>query len=381
MSKRKRLLIAHNVRRARTGGMSRIMSFIHDQFEAEGHQVEYFCAEDLPSNMQGRWARFTFPYLVSEHAVRAARKGKPYDLINVHEPAAAIVALRKRWAGYPRIVVTSHGVEQRGWHLQKDEVRLGRDSLSLKSRITYPLTSLWQSNLGLRLADHVFCLSSQDRGYLNEKFGIPAGRITRIFPAADAAYAPVATERTYEHVENLLFFGTWLKRKGISDLVAAFTVLVERHPHLGLMILGAGMPEGVVRADFPEALRGKIRCVETSTEETVAASLSAADIFVLPSLFEGTPQTLIEAMAAGMPVVTTAASGMRDVIESEHNGLLVPVRSPESIVTAVERLIADKDLRMRLGRQANADALRHYIWDVVAVPVREVYERLWEERG
>ena len=71
------------------------------------------------------------------------------------------------------MVVTSHGVEQRGWELGLEEARLGRLPLSRKSRILYPLTSLWQSRIGLRLADHVFCLSCEDRDYLSCRMGVP----------------------------------------------------------------------------------------------------------------------------------------------------------------------------------------------------------------
>src|SRR5687767_6804393 len=99
-----RILIAHNVSRARTGGMSRTMSFIHDQIEQAGHSVDYFCAEDVRPSFQGRVARFSFPLLVRGRAVAAARALKPYDIINVHEPSAAAIARYKRAAGDPIVV-------------------------------------------------------------------------------------------------------------------------------------------------------------------------------------------------------------------------------------------------------------------------------------
>jgi glycosyltransferase involved in cell wall biosynthesis len=67
---------------------------------------------------------------------------------------------------------------------------------------------------------------------------------------------------------------------------------------------------------------------------------------------------------------------MKDVIEDGRNGLLSPIRSPEAIVAAVERLLGDSALRSRLGQAARAEALQTYNWQRVAEPVREVYERL-----
>ena len=81
---------------------------------------------------------------------------------------------------------------------------------------------------------------------------------------------------------------------------------------------------------------------------------------------------------SGLPVVTTATCGMKDVIRSEENGLLIPIRSPAAIVTAIERLVGDQQLRVRLGLAARRDAMAHYTWSAVARPVRDTYERLAE---
>jgi glycosyltransferase involved in cell wall biosynthesis len=371
-----RILVAHNVPNTRRGGMSRMLCFIHDEIARDGHQVDYFCAEEVPSRMNGRWGRFTFPLLLLRRAVAAARSGQPYDIINVHEPCSAAVAVFRRMAGKPKVVVTSHGVEQRGWELGLEEARLGRTPLSLKSRIAYPLTSLWQSRIGLRHTDHVFCLSNEDRDYLSSRMGVSSERITRLFPAADPAYGAVFGERPYDAANRLLFFGSWLPRKGTRELIAAFEVLARRYPSVELLILGGGVAEEAVRASFPGDLRGRVRCARPGTEAELARELLQADVLVLPSLFEGTPQTLVESMLSGLPVITTATCGMRDVIQDGRNGLLVPMRDAEALVAAFERLRADASLRRQLGRQAHADAKDLYTWPRVAAPVRAVYEQL-----
>ena len=101
------------------------MGFIHDRVAGDGHIVEEFTADDAPGYARGRWDRFGFPWAVYRHALKAHRLGRGYDLINVHEPCAAVVVGLKRRLGHPVIVVTSHGVEQRGWELALEELRLG----------------------------------------------------------------------------------------------------------------------------------------------------------------------------------------------------------------------------------------------------------------
>jgi len=219
-------------------------------------------------------------------------------------------------------------------------------------------------------------LNEEDKNHLVRRFAIPRQRVTRIFPAADAAYAGAAKQRNYETARHLVFFGTWLPRKGSADMVTAFSTLADRYPNLHLSVLGAGSPSEAVLSAFPEALRRRVACPSSRAPAELAAHLATADVFILPSLFEGTPLTLVEAMLSGLPVVTTATCGMRDVIQHGSNGLLIPLRSPHAIVSTVERLLSDAQLRSRLGRQAHADAVEHYTWDKVALPVRQVYREI-----
>ena len=90
------------------------MGFIHDRLESRGSQVDYYSADDVPARWRtsiGR--RFAFPFLVREAAVNAARRGAPYDIVNVHEPHALPLTFRRARAGSPAVVVTSHGLERR----------------------------------------------------------------------------------------------------------------------------------------------------------------------------------------------------------------------------------------------------------------------------
>jgi glycosyltransferase involved in cell wall biosynthesis len=116
--------------------------------------------------------------------------------------------------------------------------------------------------------------------------------------------------------------------------------------------------------------------VRSDTEEESAAVFAGADVFVLPSLFEGTPLTLIEAMMSGLPIVTTDTCGMRDVIAHERTGLLVAPRSPGALRDALERLLGDRTLRARLGQAAREEARARYTWPAAAQVVRHAYETL-----
>jgi glycosyltransferase involved in cell wall biosynthesis len=100
----------------------------------------------------------------------------------------------------------------------------------------------------------------------------------------------------------------------------------------------------------------------------------ASDAFVLSSLLEGFSSALVEAMAAGLPLVVTDAPGIRGVVTHDHEGLLVPLRSPEVMSAAMQRMVTDAGLRERLSTAGRATAER-YSWPVV----RDAYTALYRE--
>jgi glycosyltransferase involved in cell wall biosynthesis len=246
----------------------------------------------------------------------------------------------------------------------------------MKTRIAYPLTLLWQADLALRRADHIFCLNNEDRAYLATHFGRDLGDVTRIFPAANPVFGREAENRDYGRARILLFAGTWLARKGIRDLAAAFARIAATRDDILLRVLNPGVKADVVLRDFPAACRPQVEVVTAAPEAGTAEAMEQADLFVLPSRFEGTPLTMMEAMWSGLPIVSTAVCGMKDVIRHGSNGLLVGPGDSNELEKALQWMLCDGELRRKLGRQAYEDAVRSYRWSDAASVVLQAYERL-----
>jgi glycosyltransferase involved in cell wall biosynthesis len=365
-----RILVAHLVGSARTGGMSRLMGCVHDQLQAAGHDVHYLTADQVGPAVHGRWGRFAFQFLVRRAAADAARRGQPFDIVNVHEPHAAVIARVRRGLGQAAIVAMTHGVEQRGWEIA---LHHAPSRPRLQTRVTYPITSLWLSRLALRRADHVICLNTMDRDFLHHRFGIDASRVTPVTPGADPVFGDAAAGRTYESGRRLLFAGTWIPRKGVKELSRAFSRLIDRGVDLQLDILGGGSPEAHVLSDFSGPAAGRVRVLAGGGDAEIAGAMATADMFVLPSLFEGTPLTLVEAMWSGLPIVTTDTAGMRDVVDHERTGLLVPPAASQALERGIERLAADRTLRRSLGAAAHAVAVSRYTWRHAAATFETAY--------
>jgi glycosyltransferase involved in cell wall biosynthesis len=366
-----RILVAHLVSSARTGGMSRLMGRVHDLLEAAGHEIHYLTADHVGEAVQSRWGRFAFQMLVRRAAIDAERSGRPFDIVNVHEPHAAAIALFRRGLEHTAVVAMTHGLEQRGWDIARYHIH---SRPALKTRLTYPISTLWLARLALGRADHVICLNTVDRQFLHERFHIDESNITPVTPGADVVFGEAAAARNYVRGHRLLFAGTWIPRKGVKELSEAFSRLVERGVDVRLDIIGGGVPESEIRANFSGSAAGRVHALAGGGDPEIAAAMAEADVFVLPSVFEGTPLTLVEAMWSGLPIVTTATAGMRDVVAHERTGLLVPPGESAALELALERVICDSGLRRLLGTAAHTIASSRYTWNNAAAAFEAAYQ-------
>lgn len=141
------------------------------------------------------------------------------------------------------------------------------------------------------------------------------------------------------------------KRKGLSYLLAAVPRVLQTLPEARFFLVG----DGPQRQNLE--LQALDLGISTQVEflgprGDIAGLLCAFDLFVLPSLLEGMPNAVLEAMAAGVPVVATAVGGVPEFVESGHTGLLVPPASPSALADAMLRLATDVNLRRQCAHKA-----------------------------
>jgi glycosyltransferase involved in cell wall biosynthesis len=182
----------------------------------------------------------------------------------------------------------------------------------------------------------------------------------------------VAREFAEKRTIDLLFVGTWLDRKGVYYLADALPLAAKTNREIRLTVAGCGAPAEHVKEMFATEVRDRVHVVPFVKREDMPALYARHDIFVFPSLVEGMPLTLLEAMASGMPVVTTNTCGMADVVEDEVSGLLVPTANAEKLAAGIERLCQSTELRKRLGL-AGQETMRRYTWQRVTEKLEEVF--------
>jgi glycosyltransferase involved in cell wall biosynthesis len=149
---------------------------------------------------------------------------------------------------------------------------------------------------------------------------------------------------------RVLFLGNLGRRKGVSELLQALATLPQS---VYLTLAGGDEDPGATAAAGAQAsdlgIDTRVRLAGTVTGPDKTALLRGSDLFALPSHAEGLPMALLEAMAAGLPVVTTPVGGIPSLIRNGENGLLVPAGSPDALAEALGRLAGDPELRRRLG--------------------------------
>ena len=163
-----------------------------------------------------------------------------------------------------------------------------------------------------------------------------------------------------------------------------FSTLLEALERVGSGYRAALVGDGPRLADVSAGLRARAlsgRVELLGANGDVATVLARSDVFVLSSRSEGFPVSILEAMAAGLPVVATDVGGVAEAVVDGATGILVPTADPQALAAALERLVADADLRRRLGAAGRARALRLYDVGRFREAHVELYRRELERLG
>ncbi len=148
-----------------------------------------------------------------------------------------------------------------------------------------------------------------------------------------------------------------------------------QHSGIKLLIVGDGALKDDINTQINQAgLTDKV--VLAGTEENIVDVLSVIDIFLLPSLIEGLPMALLEAMACEKPVISSKVGEVPNVIHNNENGILVEPGNLQQLIDAINKLICDKELRHNLSKSARDTVVKKYSSDKMAFEYCELYNRL-----
>jgi phosphatidyl-myo-inositol alpha-mannosyltransferase len=311
----------------------------------------------------GRAVRVPFngsvaPIAASPTAARATRRAlaelRP-DVVHVHEPLVPAVGIAAATAGSAPTVGTFHA-----W---SDTDRLYRAGRPIARRIV--------GRLDARLA-----VSDAAAAYHCCALGLPPSGF-RIVPngvdVARFADAPPFPELRDPDRPALLFVGRLERRKGLEPLVRAFTRLKTDRPELRLVVVGDGPERDRCQALLPERLRADVSFLGRVDHDDLPRLYASADLYVSPALGgESFGIVLLEAMAAGVPLVASDIPGYRSVARDGAQGRLVPPGDVPALATAIGALLDNPALRAAMATEGRR-TVDDYDWAVVARRAVAVY--------
>jgi glycosyltransferase involved in cell wall biosynthesis len=255
-----------------------------------------------------------------------------------------------------------------------------RPRLILSQRCSYEATvpAFWRgvARWSHRQADAITVNSS---AALEEEVrsGHPRDRLHHVPNGVATATGPTADRTALDLPPGPLVvsLGQLERIKGHHVLVEAWAHVRERHPTAHLVLVGDGPRRAALEARV-RAL-GLARAVTFAGYRSPATPwLAAADVLVQPSLTEGMPNAVLEAMGLGRPVVASAVGGIPELVENETSGLLVPSGDPEALARALGRLLESEELRQRFGQAGRERVLACFSYDRAVEATTALYRAL-----
>lgn len=309
---------------------------------------------------QNRWSIVQLPFLLLAFLTTALRSASKSNLIHAYWFPAGIVAVITGLIKSRPVVVTL-------W---------GSDILFLKIPI---LSHLIKFLLGR--ANAIICENQHFKvqlvklGFKKEKISIiPNGIDIDSFKPRDKVTARTTLNLPLNKL-IILAVGSLTKNKGHNYLIQALSLILNTKDDIHLYIVGEGNERASLNKEIQRLnLNAKITLVGQVTNETIPAWLNAADIFALPSLHEGTPNSLLEAMASGLPVVASVTGGIPDIIDDKRS--LVTPGSSKELEEKLVLLLESPEAREQLGKNARLKLEADYgSWKTHAERVNAIYEK------
>jgi len=307
---------------------------------------------------------FVFAYL-ARLAWLLVREARGYDILIVSGmKVIPLVAVPVSRLLGKRCVVRLESTSEISEPLTAESVesmanRLGRLARAFSSRVQWSM---------LRRADRAIAPSAALQAALRTS-GFPTAQVSTIPNAVDLAQFHPVTPRERLHLRGelglprdatlLIFIARLSRAKGIDLLVDAWPRIAARHPELCLVIVGAGAGSyDDCERDIAESIRraalGPDRVRMTGVTDRVADYLQAADLYILPSDYEGFGVGIIEALATGLPTLLTPVGVAPQLVRDGENGFLFPVRDREAMIRAIDTAMTVRARWPEIGARARA---------------------------
>ena len=318
----------------------------------------------------------------------AAEKNIHYDVIHSHYwmSGLAAEALSDAWGGTPIVHMFHTLGEMKNRVARSEDERAGEDRLKGERQV-------------LGRADRIVVATLAELTQLRFLYRANARKLVVIPPGVDTShFYPIPADEAKQYIgltpdsRMVLFVGRIEPLKGVDTLIQAMSCLGvnEIHKPVHLAIIG-GEPDVIPEKMSAEMARlqklcddlcmgGMVVFLGKRGQDTLPYYYSAAEVLVMPSLYESFGMVALEAMACGTPVIASEVGGLGYLVQDGETGYTIPDSDPEALCNKLSGLLGDAHLRETMGLRAAEYAL-DYAWSNIATQIVDVYKGLVEKRS
>ncbi len=253
------------------------------------------------------------------------------------------------------------------WHANFHEftTKIGPISKSIMKRV-------------LNQVDRQIVLSKLDQNSISSY--VPKKRIHVLPNGVGSSFIAQFCDRSFnpkkEQMPILFFGGSEPMRKGIFDILKALAIVVRKDKNIQLILTGRDDVVDAIQQACNSSIEDHISCQGYISSEQMVELYKSATMLLLPSYEEGLPYVILEAMAAGLPVISTYIGGIPDVIDESVNGFLIEPGNYKALAQKILFLIQDESLRERIGRTNREKVMRHYSEEIIVRKLDAIYDTL-----
>lgn len=363
-------------------GSTKVLVKLQEEFRALGHTCDLLLSDGLDRAPRNPYLRQAFGPVAAWAAVRRMfRRHGPYDVVDVASAEGLWIASLGRSAlGRAAVISRSNGLEHLNYRRVLDDAEAGLASKPWTRRLFHPAVRLTQVAAAARAADRLLLLNQSDRAFALDRQWKSDASIDVVPHGVSRSFLTDRPAASGKRGQGILFCGTWTPVKGVTYLADAFSRLIQSGKRINLTILGGAVPDEEIQSAFIPQARPFLTLLERAPEPEVMAAYRSHDVLAWPSTYEGFGMVVVEAMSQRLPVVATPVGCAQSLIVSEETGLLVPLRDPAALASALDRMMTDGELGAKCSAAA-FERVRGMTWTDTAHRTLDVYTRALAARS
>jgi glycosyltransferase involved in cell wall biosynthesis len=352
------LLIVHHDLVTGTGAAGSTIA-LAGELDRRGHTVEVVGLGLLSHRRGATLDAVAFPHAVARLVHRRLARGD-LDVIDASTGDLAYLTARRSRAARTAVLTRSHGLEHLNARRRREGAHRGELRLRRRYAVYHGGLRLWEVARSLRVSDGILLLNDAEAEYAESNLGIPSPRVHRTSELLRELPPPAAPTE----LRDVLVLSPDSWRKGADLAVRVLDAVLRGSPTTTASWHGLEDP-AAVRAQLGRDVRGRVVVGGPFDDATLATLLAAHRVFLFPSRAEGLGMTVLEALTAGVPVVSSDVPGPHDILAGGAGGVLVPDGHVEGMATAVRRLCENPRWRADLATRGRARAAAYQMTPVV----------------